>query len=82
MDNSSVILLSDAIKNKSYKICSFKPDTLLDIKKLYNVGLTEDTDIIPLYDSMIKGSVAYLIKGCVVAIRNKDASDIFVRENL
>lgn len=82
MDNTKVITLNKALKNTSYKLCGFKSETNLDLKKLYNVGLTDETVIVPLYDSMVIGAVAYLIKGSVLGIRNKDAADIFVKKIL
>ncbi len=80
MDNTQVITLNRALKNTPYKLCGFKSKTNLDLKKLFNVGMTDETVIVPLYDSMVIGAVAYLIKGSVIGIRNKDAADIFVKK--
>lgn len=80
MNKSQVITLDKAEKNVSYKLCGYETNCLLDKRKLYNVGIIKGTEITPLYGSMIKGATAYLIKGSVIALRDKDAKNMFVRK--
>ncbi len=47
-------------------------------KRLYDLGITKNTQIKPLFKSMLGDTVAYLIKGSVIALRNNDAHKIHV----
>ena len=51
-----------------------------DIKqRIYDLGLIENTIIKAVYKSPFNDPVAYLVRGSIIAIRNKDANDIIVR---
>lgn len=57
-------------------------DILLDkhIKqRIYDLGLIENTSIKALYTSPFNDPTAYLVRGTIIAIRNKDAEKIIVR---
>ncbi len=46
--------------------------------RLLDFGIVKTTKITPLYKSIFGNTVAYMIRGCVVALRNEDASKIIV----
>ncbi len=48
------------------------------IRRMYDLGIVHGTRITPLYKSMFGDTVAYLIKGSVIAIRKSDANRITV----
>lgn len=48
------------------------------VYRLYDLGLISDTIIKPLFKSMYGDTVAYLVKGSKIALRNEDASKILV----
>ena len=79
MDENSITTLEKAQFDKHYIIQKFRKNNRLNIDKLYNIGITEKADVIPLFGSVFNGTRAYLIKGCVIALRNKDASKILVK---
>lgn len=47
-------------------------------KRMYDLGLTKNTIIRPLFKSMFGDTAAYLIKGSVIALRKSDAQKIHV----
>lgn len=49
-----------------------------NINRMYDLGIIKDTQIIPLHKSMFGDTVAYLIKGSVIALRKSDAQKIKV----
>ncbi len=57
---------------------------IYDIKKspcrnrLYELGFTKGTRVIPLHINPGKSAVAYFVKGAVIALRNSDAENIYV----
>ena len=59
----------------------FVNENHLNIDKLYNIGITKNTKITPLFSSIFNGTRAYLVRGCVVALRNNDAKDIIVNQS-
>lgn len=64
--------------NEKYIIC----DVLLEEhvkKRMYDLGIIENSVIESLYKSPFNDPVAYLVKDTVIAIRNKDAEKIIVR---
>ena len=48
-------------------------------KRLYDLGIIENTTIKALYKSPFNDPIAYEIRGTIIAIRNKDAKNIIVR---
>ena len=48
-------------------------------KRIYDLGMIENTILIPLYKSPFNDPTAYLVRNTVIAIRNNDAKKIFVR---
>ena len=55
---------------------------LLDEKiksRIYDLGIIENTIIEAMYKSPFNDPVAYLVRGTVIALRNKDAQKIIVR---
>ncbi len=64
--------------NKKYLIS----DVLLDEhtkKRMYDLGIIENSIIESLYKSPFGDPVAYLVKETIIAIRNSDAEKIIVR---
>jgi len=47
-------------------------------RRMLDLGLIEDTLVIPLHKSPSGDPVAYLIRGSVIALRSEDASKILV----
>lgn len=57
-------------------------DVLLDEhlkKRMYDLGIIENSVIESLYKSPFSDPVAYLVKETIIAIRNNDAKKIIVR---
>lgn len=55
-------------------------DSSGDIKRRFlDIGLSYDTEVIPLYKSICGGIRAYLIRNTIIGIRDIDASNIIVR---
>lgn len=48
-------------------------------KRIYDLGIVKNTIIEPVYKSPFNDPVAYLVRGSIIALRNKDAENIFVR---
>lgn len=48
-------------------------------RRIYDLGIIENTIIKALYKSPFNDPVAYEIRGTIIAIRNKDAKNIIVR---
>ena len=49
-------------------------------KRLFDIGLTENTSVICVGVSPLGDPKAYLIRGAVMAIRNKDSASVIVRK--
>ena len=47
-------------------------------RRLMDMGIVKNTKIECLYESMFKDPVAYLVRGCVLAIRKCDSKKIEV----
>ncbi|MBQ2971906.1 MAG: ferrous iron transport protein A [Ruminococcus sp.] len=47
-------------------------------KRMYDLGLTNGTLVKPIFKSIFGDTVAYLIKGSVIALRKSDAKKIHV----
>lgn len=45
-------------------------------RRFLDIGIVSGTKITALFKSPGKNPIAYLIRGCVIAIRNEDAKDI------
>ena len=48
-------------------------------KRIYDLGLIENTIIEAVYKSPFGDPIAYLVRGTIIAIRNNDAKKIMVR---
>lgn len=65
-------------------MCKLKQDqtgvvtSIIQNKRIQDLGVTVGTKVKYLFTSPMNDPVAYLIRGAVVAIRNKDAKDILV----
>ncbi|MBR2876905.1 MAG: ferrous iron transport protein A [Clostridia bacterium] len=49
-------------------------------QRLYDIGLTKGSVVKVLHESPSKSPRAYLIRGCVIALRNCDAEKIIVTD--
>lgn len=47
-------------------------------RRLLDLGLTNNTQITPLYKSPLNDPTSYLIKGSVIALRQNDTKNIIV----
>lgn len=48
------------------------------INRIYDLGITENSVITPIYRSPFGDPTAYLIKNAVIALRKKDSKNIIV----
>ena len=54
-----------------------------DIKRrLLDIGLSKDTKVTPIFNSVSGGIRAYRIRNSLIAIRDVDATNILVRKKL
>ena len=49
-------------------------------RRLYDLGLLENTIISPIFSSPFGDPIAYEFRGNIIAIRNEDASKIFIEK--
>lgn len=64
------------------KVFVEKIDSFSDIKRRFlDIGLSNNTEVVPLYKSICGGIRAYLIRNTLIGIRDKDAKSIIVRRN-
>ena len=55
-------------------------ESLGDIKRRFlDIGLSRDTEVIPLFNSVCGGIRAYKIRNTIICIRDRDANNIIVR---
>ena len=47
-------------------------------RRLQDIGLVDNTEVMCLFDSPYGGTKAYLIRGAVIALREEDASSILI----
>lgn len=72
--------LNNIIKDKEYKIKNINTDIIMK-RRLYDLGIINNSKIKLLYISPSKGIKAYLIKNSTISIRNKDANLIEVYDD-
>ena len=72
------ISLNKVNLNEEYIIVKILSDENIK-QRIYDLGLIENTIINALYKSPFNDPVAYLVRGAIIAIRNKDANNIIVR---
>lgn len=48
-------------------------------RRLSHMGMTEGAAVTPLFSSLFGDPTAYLVKGCLIALRKKDCAGITVR---
>ena len=72
------ISLSKVNLNEEYVIIKILLDDNIK-QRIYDLGLIENTIIKAVYKSPFNDPVAYLARGAIIAIRNKDADNIIVR---
>lgn len=79
MKNEDSITLADTnIGQKSCVVFVDKYDNK-QYNRMLDLGIVKDSKIITLCKSMFSGTVAYLIKGSVIALRKEDANKIKVK---
>jgi len=64
--------------NIKYKIVEILLDEHIK-KRIYDLGMIENTVIEAVYKSPFNDPVAYLVRNTIIAIRNNDAKKIIVR---
>ncbi|MBE6823905.1 MAG: ferrous iron transport protein A [Ruminococcaceae bacterium] len=64
-DSCTVLYIRDDDNNKNFR--------------LYDLGVVKNTVIVPLFKSMFGDTIAYKIKGSVIALRKKDCKKIKVK---
>lgn len=74
------IKLGELPLGKKAVVISIKSDTLL-MKRIINLGVTKGAEITPLFRAPFGDPTAYLVKGCVVALRKSDCEGIIVMIN-
>lgn len=69
--------LSNCLLNEIVYVKEIK--NLDDIKRRFlDIGLSQGTEVIPLYNSICGGIRAYNIRNSIIGIRDNDASGIIV----
>ncbi len=76
MDNKDLLPLNNAVLQSEYIIKFI--DEGIESKRMMEHGFIAKTRIKPMFRSMIGGSTAYLLNGCIVAIRDTQAEKIYV----
>ncbi len=46
--------------------------------RIYDLGITENTEITPIYKSPFGDPTAYLVKNAIIALRKNDSKKIYV----
>ena len=72
--------LNNIQKNKEYLIKNINTNELIK-RRLYDIGIIDNSKIKLLYVSPSKNIKAYLIKNSIISIRNKDAFFIEVYDD-
>lgn len=70
-------LLSDLPIGKKAKIISINCNYNIK-RRLLDLGIIENSNIIPVFRSPFKDPTAYLIRGTIIALRNEDTQNILV----
>lgn len=78
MKNSNIITLDKANLNTVYYIDDIKGLDKEQLYRLYDFGLVKGSKITPIFRSMFNGTVAYQVKGSVLALRIEDTKNITV----
>lgn len=61
------------------RVCVLSMDLDNEIKRRFlDIGLSKNTEVIPLFDSISGGIRAYKIRNSLIAIRDSDARGIMV----
>lgn len=80
MHEISNISLNKTDINQIFYITDIKCDNQCFVNRLSDFGFIKNAQIIRMYRSLCNGCSAYKIKGCVIAIRDKDAENILVKK--
>lgn len=78
MKNGNIITLDKANLNTVYYIDDIKGLDKKQLYRLYDFGLVKGSKITPIFRSMFNGTVAYQVKGSVLALRIEDTKNITV----
>ena len=71
-------VLSDLTIGQSGRIFKIKPCSLKN--RLIELGFTEDTKVSVLHSNIGESSLAYYVKGAVIALRREESANIIVEE--
>ncbi len=82
MKTENIFTLNKAKIGHKYTIVNIDKNENNQIIRMYDLGFIKNSTITPLFDSMFGGCTSYFVKGCVIALREKDAKKIIVRETL
>lgn len=72
-------VLSDLAVGQSGRIFKIKPCLLKN--RLVELGFTEGTKVCVLHSNIGESSLAYYVKGAVIALRKEDSANIIVEED-
>jgi len=75
---NNTIPLTDLQLNKLAKISHISCSNTIK-RRLFDLGIIPNTPITPVFKSICNDPIAYEIRGTVLAIRNQDAKNIFVK---
>jgi len=74
------VSLCDCYINEEVYVVELKNET--DIKRRFlDIGLSKNTKVVPLFNSIGGGIRAYKIRNSIIAIRDSDAKYILVRRD-
>lgn len=72
--------LSDCFLNE--KVYVVRIDSLGEIKRRFlDIGLSKNTEVVPMFNSICGGIRAYKIRNSLIGIRDSDAECIIVRRS-
>ena len=72
------IKLCELPLNQSAVVCAVaNPETSLT-QRIISLGISEGSRITALFQSPFNDPIAYLVKGCVIALRKSDSENILV----
>ena len=72
------ISLNDCLINEKVFVEEINSNDVIK-RRFLDIGLSRDTEVVPLYNSICGGIRAYLIRNAVICIRDCDAEGIIVR---
>lgn len=81
MQDNNEVTLDYVALNKLCVVNNLIKINNTQVNRMYDFGIVKGASIVPINNSMFGDTRAYLIKGCVVALRQQDAKYVNVSIN-